>query len=114
MIGLKQNKPVSVLSLDWRYDTLRFESVRKSTNACQSREKGELNLPEDLFSVEPELVGTQLREKLKVRERNRILLGQPLENFSLRFIGALRPVAFLLHKPFGVRSGELPGLNHLI
>lgn len=64
MIGLKQNKPVSVLSLDWRYDTLRFESVRKSTNACQSHEKGEFNLPEDLFSVEPELVGTQLREKL--------------------------------------------------
>ena len=64
MIGLKQNKPVSVLSLDWRYDTLHFESVRKSTNACQSLEKGEFNLSEDLFSVEPELIGTQLREKL--------------------------------------------------
>ncbi len=70
MIGLKHNKPASVLSLDWRYDTLRFESVRKGTNACQSTAKGELNLSGDFFSVAPELIGAQLREKLNLAGMN--------------------------------------------
>jgi len=64
MIGLKQKKPASVLSLDWRYDTLHFECVRKGGSACRSDGEGTFNLPEDLFKESPEALGAQLREKL--------------------------------------------------
>ena len=64
MIGLQQKKPASVLSLDWRYDTLYFESVRKAGASCQSTDAGEIDLPEDLFTIPAETFGAQLLEKL--------------------------------------------------
>lgn len=64
MIGLQQKKPASVLSLDWRYDTLHFESVRKAGTSCQSSKAGEVDLLEDLFTTPAEAFGVKLREKL--------------------------------------------------
>ncbi|MDA0750946.1 MAG: hypothetical protein O2964_09580 [Verrucomicrobia bacterium] len=72
MIGWKKKKPTSVVSLDWGYQTLRFEYVRKSGNTCRSEGTGFVELPEDLFKENPETIGTKLRDALEsagIREK---------------------------------------------
>lgn len=65
MIGWKQKKPASVVSLDWSYETLRFEHVRKNGNGCRTASSGFIELPEDLFQEDPETIGTNLRASLE-------------------------------------------------